>query len=111
FGLVRESEPMERFVEPETTRVAGEHAARAVAAVRGRRQTHDQEARRRIAEPRHRLAPVRLVTELALLLACDALAVLAQARAELAGDDRAPDRLEGGCVLSEAHSGTLGCRW
>src|SRR5439155_4509224 len=53
--------------------IAGEHAARAVAAVGRRRQSHDQDASPRIAEARHRARPVRLVTKRGAFLAPDVL--------------------------------------
>ena len=71
--------------------VAGEDAAGPVRAVRRGRQADQQQARVRIAEPRHRPAPVDVVAVGGLLLARDARAVAPQARAVLAGDDRRAD--------------------
>ena len=67
--------------------VAGEDAAGAVGAVRGRRQADDQQPRARIAEARHRPRPVDVVAKRATLFATDPLAVLTQPRAAFAGDD------------------------
>lgn len=59
--LVGEASLMKRAIQPLAAAVAGEHAARAVRAVcRGREADHD-DARRRVAEPRHATAPVLLV--------------------------------------------------
>ena len=55
--------------------VAGEHAARAVGAVRGGREAEQQEPRGRIAEAGHGTAPVDLIAVRALLLDGDAAAV------------------------------------
>jgi len=68
--------------------VAGEHAAGPVRAVRRGRESNNDEARARITEAGNRPRSVRDVPERAPLLASDPLAVLAQARAALAGDDR-----------------------
>ena len=56
--LVREAGAVQRGEEEVARPVAGEDAAGAVAAVRGRGQAHDQQARPRVAEAGHRLAPV-----------------------------------------------------
>ena len=68
--------------------VAGEDAARAVGAVRSRREADDEDARVRIAETGNRTRPVRLVTIGPPFFAADLLAVLAQPRAALARNDR-----------------------
>ena len=67
--------------------VAGEYAAGAVGAVRGRRKADEQEPRTRIAEARDRLAPVDVVAKRASLLARDPRAVRAQPLAAVAGND------------------------
>src|SRR6266571_579709 len=84
--LVREPETVQRLVQPAAARVAREHAAGAVRAVRRGREPDDEQPRPRVAEPGHRLPPVGPVPELALLLAGDAAAVSAQPGAALAGD-------------------------
>ena len=93
-GLGGEAEAVERLVEPVSARVAGEHAARAVAAVRRRGQADHEQAGARVAEDRHRAAPVRLVEEGAALHAGDLGAVGAETRAALAGDHAPLDREE-----------------
>ena len=55
--------PVERPVEPVARTVAGEHPPGPVAAVGGRRQADHHEARRGVAETRHRPRPVGLVGE------------------------------------------------
>src|SRR6266849_6606559 len=67
--------------------VAGEHAPRPVRAMCCRGETEDQQPRARIAEAWNRLGPVRLVAERSALFAPDPLAMLAQPRAAMAGDD------------------------
>ncbi len=49
-GLVGESGGMKRAVKPVAATVAGEHPSGAIATVRGRRQTDDQNARLWIAK-------------------------------------------------------------
>ena len=56
----------------------------------------EEQPRARIAEARHGARPVRLVAKRAALLASDPLAVLAQPRAALAGDDGVVNGAEGG---------------
>src|SRR5436189_276745 len=75
--------------------VAGEHASRTIRAVRRRREADDEEPRARIAEPRDGARPVRLVAKRAALLAADAGAVVAEARAALARHDRVADLRQG----------------
>ena len=58
---------MQRREQPVARAVAGEHAAGAVAAVRGRGEPQDDDRRRRVAEARHRPAPVGLAGERARL--------------------------------------------
>ena len=77
-GEVGEAGSMERGHEEvagPARAVAGEHAARAVGAVRGGCEAKQQEPRGRIAEAGHRTAPVDLVAVRALLLDGDAPAV------------------------------------
>jgi len=57
--LVREPDGVESPEEEVSGFVAGEDPPRAVASVRGGRETHDQQARGRIAEGGQRPAPVR----------------------------------------------------
>src|SRR3989442_643184 len=93
--LVREPETVQRLVQPAAARVAREHAAGAVRAVRRGREPDDEQPRPRVAEPGHRLPPVGPVPELALLLAGDEAAVSAQPGAALAGDhgaEHGPER-------------------
>ena len=65
--------------------VAREDAPGPVAAVGGRGQADDQEARAGVAEARHRAAPIGLVTVGSLLFGGDLRAVVPQAGASLAG--------------------------
>ena len=69
-------------------------AAGAIAAVRRRREPDDQHPRRRIAEARHRPAPVRPVGEARDLLSRDLLAPRDQPRARAARDDLGLDPAE-----------------
>jgi len=59
--------------------------------MRGRRKADEQQARIRIAEAGDRPSPVDVIAMRALLLPCDALAVLPQTRAAFAGDDGVMD--------------------
>src|SRR5262245_46026237 len=83
--------------------IAGEHAAGAVGAVRGRRQPDDQQPRRRITEARHRSRPVRFIAVGTPLLAADPLTVLAQPWTALARDDLFPDDVESPQLTTNAH--------
>ena len=62
-GLVREARAMKRREQEVARAVSGEHAAGAVAAVGRGSEAHDEEARPRVTEARHRAAPVVLVAE------------------------------------------------
>src|SRR6185503_9128364 len=84
---VREPRAMQRGEEEVARAVAGEDAARAVAAVRGRSEAHDQQAGLRVAPARDRPAPVLLVPEATDLDARHGAAPGPQAAAALAGDD------------------------
>ena len=96
-GNARESRTMKRRHEEvagSPDAVAGEHAACAVCAMRGRREADDEQSRPGIAKAWNRLCPVRVAAERAALLARDALTVSTQARAQLTGHDRGVDVLE-----------------
>ena len=80
---VRWSAAIRKSPEPPVA-VAGEHAARPVGAVRGRRETDEQQARVRVAEAGHGPAPVRVVAMRALLLARHGRQYVAQARTAFA---------------------------
>src|SRR6266571_1036131 len=81
-GLAREAGAVERGVEPVAALVAGEHAPGPVGAVRCRRESDDEESRRRVAESRHGPGPVRPGAEARDLLPPHPLAVLDETRAE-----------------------------
>jgi hypothetical protein len=85
--LVCEPGAVQRPEQPVAGQVAGEDAAGAVAAVRGRGEPDDQQRRVHRAESRYRPAPVLLVRERGPLLACDALAPLHEPRTPAAADD------------------------
>ncbi len=85
--LAGESGAMQRRVQEVAGAVAGEHAARAIRAVCGRRQADHQHARVLIAEAGHRLAPVLLIPVRAALDPRHLLAPRDEARAAAAGDD------------------------
>src|SRR5262245_63634752 len=85
--LVGKPGGVQRLVQPVTAAVAGEDTAGAVAAVRGRRQADDQEPRPRVAEARHRPAPVFPVAVAFDLLACHLLTVSHEPGAEGATGD------------------------
>ncbi len=74
--------------------VTGEHAAGAIGSVSRRRQPQDENARRRIAVARHRLAPVRVVTVGLASRFGDPCAVGAQPCAVAARDDGAAGPLK-----------------
>src|SRR5439155_27374392 len=78
---------VQRLIQPVTTAVAGEDTAGAVPAVRGRRQADDEEPRPRVAEARHRPAPVFPVAVAFDLLACHLFAVSHEPGAESAAGD------------------------
>ena len=92
--LVGEPETMEGFVEPVPARIPREHAPGAIAAVRRGREPHHQQPGLRVAEPRHRPAPVAPAAELPLLPLGDQPAPGAEPRTSLAGDDLGLDCLE-----------------
>ena len=92
--LVREPDRVHRREQEVARRVAGEHPPGPVAAVRRRRQPDEQDPRVRIAEPRHRPPPVRLVAEARHLLAGDLLPPLDQPRTQAARDDLRRQGLE-----------------
>jgi hypothetical protein len=69
--------------------VARKDAAGPIRAVRGGRQPEHEDPRTRIAEPRDRAAPVGVLSKRRALLPRDPLAVLAQPRTAVAGDDAA----------------------
>ena len=83
---------MHRAEQQVAAAVAGEHPAGAVRAVGGRRQPEHDDPGRRVAEARHRPAPVDVVAERGALGASDLLAPLDEARAGAAADDLIGDR-------------------
>src|SRR5439155_6924151 len=87
----RESEAVQRLVQPIAARVAREHSAGAVRAVRRRREPYDQEPGPGVAEPRDRPAPVLFGAEFALLLPRNEPAVGPEPGTAIAGDDGAGD--------------------
>jgi hypothetical protein len=95
---------VKRLVEPVAAGVAGEDAAGAVAAVGGGREADDEEAGGRIAEPRHRLAPVGLVAELPLPDLRHGLAVAPEPGAAGTADDLAAQVIEA-ARCQNGHSG------
>src|SRR6266566_4477292 len=90
----RESEAVQRLVQPVAARVPREHPAGAVRAVRRGRQAHDQEPRARVTEGGDGPTPIVPLGELGLLIPCYAPAVGAESEAPRAGDDGAVDRRE-----------------
>jgi hypothetical protein len=84
---VREARPVERRhqeIAGSTDTITGKDAARAVRSVRRRRETDEQQTRRRISKARHRTSPVLLVAIGPAFLSGDTAAVLAKARASFA---------------------------
>ena len=77
---------MQRGKEKIPAAIAGEDPAGAIAAVRGGSEADDPKPCIRIAEARHRLAPVIPVGEGASLRLRDLAAVRAQALAAIAGN-------------------------
>ena len=86
-GLIREAEPMERFVEPVTATVPGENPTGSIAAVGCRREAHDQETSLRVAEPWHWASPIGPVPELPAFRPGDRFPMGHQSRAPSAGCD------------------------
>ena len=80
--------------QPVARAVAGEHAAGAVAAVCGGREAEHVDARGRVAEARHRPAPVVLVAKGGALLARHPLAPLHEPRAAAAAHHLRLEQLE-----------------
>jgi len=78
--------------------VAGEHAARAIGAVRGGRQSDDQKPRRGIAERRQRLAPVFPIPIRAPFYLRHVLAVRPQPGAAAASDDFLLQQIQSGTI-------------
>ncbi len=92
-GWLARPGPVQRGVEPVAAAVAGEHPSRAVRAVRGRGEPHDEDPRVRVAEAGYRTAPVGLVGERGALDLRDLLAPgdqpgTAPALADLPGETR-----------------------
>ena len=87
--LAREAVAVQRRVQPGAARVAGEHPAGAVRAMRRRREADDEQPRPRVPEPGYGLPPVGPVLELALFVSRHPAAVSAQPRAARARDDDA----------------------
>ena len=108
--LVGEAGAVQRGEQEVARAVAGEDAAGAVGAVRGRRQAEDQHARRRVAEAGDRAAPVVPVAERRALLARDELAPLDEPRAGAAGRDLGFERLERGAHTALARGGAAPTR-
>ena len=99
-GLVRQARRVQRGEQEVARRIAGEHPTRPVAAVRRRREPDEQDPRRRVTEPGHRPAPVRLVAEAGDLLDGDGLAPRDEARAGRQG--RSPRRARAGAAAAAA---------
>src|SRR5262245_4691124 len=97
-GNVRETGAMEgghQEVAGAAGTVAGEHAARAIGAVRRRGQADQQHACVRITEAWYGLAPVALIAERAPLHARDLGTIRPQPRTFLAGNNRLANLREG----------------
>ena len=86
-GLVREAGAVKRREQPVARPVAGEHAARAVAAVGGGREADHDHERARVAEAGQRPGPVALAAVAARRIGGDGLAPRDQPRAQAAGFD------------------------
>src|ERR671922_2824905 len=88
MGLIGKARGMQGAVKPVAAAIAGENSARAVAAMSGRRQTHDKNPRRRIAESWQGPGPIPLplVPERGIL--CHLLAPAHQPRTFATGDNR-----------------------
>src|SRR5438552_3659100 len=85
--LAGEARVMERVEEPVAAAIPGEHPPRAIAAVRGGRQPHQEEPRSRAADTRQRPGPVALA-EVAPRRGCrDGLAMLHEPGTPPTGDD------------------------
>ena len=86
---------MERGIEEVPRAVAGEHPPGAIGPVRPGREPEHEQAGPRVAEARHRLAPVLAVAVGGPLLAGHALAPGDEARTGPTGDDVPLDGGEG----------------
>jgi len=104
---VRESMRMQRAEEPVAARIAGEHAAGAIGAMRRGSQTDDPQARVWITEARNRPAPVGPVAEGAPFACCNLGAMAPQARAQGAVRNRTRDAHQR--RLTGSRRGTLCC--
>ena len=87
---------MKGCIEPVTTSIAGEHATGAVRAVRTRCESDDPYPRPVTAEPRHRTAPIVLVSVGRSLIARNLPAPVDQSRAGATFDDRGIELGESG---------------
>src|SRR5207248_4108289 len=85
---------MQRREEEVTRPVAREHAARTVAAVRGRRQTDEEKTRAWVAETGNRPRPIRVVAVGRPFVARDGLAPRDEARARPAYRDLLRERAQ-----------------
>src|SRR2546430_1998155 len=79
--------------------IAGEHPARAVAAVRGGREAHQQQSRARITEARQRAGPVALARVARRRRHGDAFAVGDQPGTATAADDAGVEMVERASIL------------
>lgn len=107
LSLAGETEPVKGLIQPVTARVTGEDAAGTVAAVSRRCEPDDEESRKRVAETRHRVAPVGPVTKLGLLFFRNSATVCPEPGAPFALDDGALQCLEGAAHLASASASSL----
>jgi len=87
LGLAGEAEPVQGAVEPIAAAVSGEHPSRAVATVRRRCETHDQQTGLDVPEAGDGFPPIRPAVETTRFAMCDLLTVGHEAGTPVTGDD------------------------
>ena len=93
-GLAGQTELVQYRIHEVAGAVAGERASGAVRSVRARSEAKNEDAGARITETGNGARPVSLVDVSTAFSLSNALAVLAQPRTEIAGDDRFADLLQ-----------------
>jgi hypothetical protein len=85
--LVSKTGVIQGLIQEDTGAIARKHPARAIRAVRARRQSDNQQLRLWVTESGHRFTPIRPIPIRQALLARDAFPIFHQPRALPAGDD------------------------
>jgi hypothetical protein len=87
LGTIREPGAVKRAIQPIARAIAGEHAPRAIRAIRRGSKPDDEQARAAIAEARHGPAPIRRIDETFWRRSCCTFAAAHEPRASRARGD------------------------